>query len=154
MVALGLIIQYRIDADIAYKQIVWFGVGMLAMVFCILFMRYPEFFPPFHWLLMAGGIGLLAALYVVGNEQYGAKNWISIRGAKLSAFGIRKGRHRIHTCALADQQPADAQGCGPADVCGRRWRPSGDGSGIFGAAGAHIGHGVSSLFYVATGDKR
>ncbi len=80
LVALGLIIQYRIDAEIAYKQIMWFGVGMLAMVFCILLMRFPNLFRRMNWLLMAGGIGLLAALYVVGKEQYGAKNWITIAG--------------------------------------------------------------------------
>ena len=82
LVAMGLIVQYRIDPDIAFKQIVWFGIGMLAMVFCILLMRRPNIFRRINWLLMAGGIGILAVLLVIGNEVFGAKNWITIAGQK------------------------------------------------------------------------
>ena len=46
LIAIGLIIQYRIDPNIAIRQIMWFGIGMLAMVLCILLMRFPGFLPP------------------------------------------------------------------------------------------------------------
>lgn len=82
LVAMGLIVQYRIDPDIAFKQVVWFGIGMLAMVFCILFMRRPNIFRRLNWLLMAGGLGVLAVLFVIGSEVYGAKNWITVAGQK------------------------------------------------------------------------
>jgi len=80
LVAMGLIVQYRIDPEIAYKQIVWFGIGMVLMVLFILFMRRPNFFRRINWLMMIAGIGILALLYVVGSEKYGAKNWISLGG--------------------------------------------------------------------------
>ena len=82
LVALGLIIQYRIDPDIAYKQIIWFGIGMLCMVFCILLMRFPNFFRRINWLLMAGGMAILGILLVIGSETYGAKNWITLAGQR------------------------------------------------------------------------
>ncbi len=80
LVGVGLIVQYRIDPDIAFKQIMWFGIGMLAMVFCILLMRFPNLLRRINWLLMAGSVGMLAILFVIGNEVYGAKNWITIGG--------------------------------------------------------------------------
>lgn len=78
LIAIGLIVQYRIDPDIAIKQIMWFGIGMLAMVFCILLMRFPGFFRRINWLLIIGSVGLLGALFLVGSEVYGAKNWITL----------------------------------------------------------------------------
>ncbi len=80
LVAMGLIIQYRIEAAIAFRQVVWFGIGMLAMVICILFMRRPNIFRRVNWLIILGCIGLLFALLIVGDEVYGARNWITIGG--------------------------------------------------------------------------
>jgi len=80
LVALGMIVQYRIDPDIAMKQIIMFGIGMLGMIVCIVLMRYSNIFRKFNWLLMLGSVGILLVLLVVGKEQYGAKNWISIAG--------------------------------------------------------------------------
>lgn len=80
LVAMGLIIQYRIEAAIAFRQIIWFGIGMLAMVVCILFMRRPNIFRRLNLLILLGCIGLLFALLLVGSEVYGARNWITIGG--------------------------------------------------------------------------
>ena len=84
LVALGMIVQYRIDPDIAMKQIIMFGIGMLGMIVCIVLMRYSNIFRKFNWLLMLGSVGILLVLLVVGKEQYGAKNWISIRDSPSS----------------------------------------------------------------------
>lgn len=78
LIALGLIVQYRIDPSIAFKQIMLFGIGMAAMVACILFMRMPNIFRRLNWFIMAGCVGLLAVLLVIGSEQYGAKNWLNV----------------------------------------------------------------------------
>ncbi|MDL2218459.1 FtsW/RodA/SpoVE family cell cycle protein [Christensenellaceae bacterium OttesenSCG-928-M15] len=80
LVAMGLIVQYRINPDIAYKQIIWFGVGMVAMVVSILLMRKPEIFRKLNPVIMIGCVGMLALLYVIGNDVYGARNWITIGG--------------------------------------------------------------------------
>ena len=80
LVALGLIVQYRIDPAIAYKQVIWYGVGMVGMLICILLMRAPNFFRRLNGMLMLGCVAIMAAVLVVGDEQYGARNWISIAG--------------------------------------------------------------------------
>lgn len=78
LIALGLIVQYRIDPAIAFKQLLWFGVGMVAMYICILLMRRPNFFRHINWLLMLGCVALLGVLFLIGSEKYGARNWINI----------------------------------------------------------------------------
>ncbi len=78
LVAVGLIVQYRIDPSIAFRQIVMFGIGMLAMVCCILLMRHPNLFRRINWGLMVLCIGILLVLYFIGDEKYGAKNWIAV----------------------------------------------------------------------------
>lgn len=80
LAAIGLIMQYRIDSDIAYKQLVWFGIGMVAMVICILLMRRPNLFRRLNWPMMLAGVGVLAVLLVIGDEKFGAKNWINVGG--------------------------------------------------------------------------
>ncbi len=80
LVAIGLIVQYRIDPDIAYKQVMLFGIGMVCMVVAIMLMRFPNFFRRLNWIMMLAGVGILAVLYVIGAEKYGAKNWINIGG--------------------------------------------------------------------------
>lgn len=78
LVTLGLVVQYRIGAEIAAKQLMMFAVGFVMMIVCLLLMRRPEFFRRITWLLMLCSIAVLAVLFVIGDEQYGAKNWISI----------------------------------------------------------------------------
>jgi cell division protein FtsW (lipid II flippase) len=78
LVAMGLIVQYRIDPDIAYRQILWFGIGMLAMVICILLMRKQNIFRTLNPLIMIGCVGMLAVLYVIGDDKFGARNWLTI----------------------------------------------------------------------------
>lgn len=80
LVAIGLIIQYRINPEIAYRQVIWFGVGMVAMFVCILLMRKPNFFRRMNWVIMIGCVGILLVLLLIGDEQYGAKNWLTIAG--------------------------------------------------------------------------
>jgi len=78
LIMLGLVVQYRIGAEIASKQLLMFAIGFVMLVLCMLLMRRPEFFRKISWLLMLGSIAILAVLFVIGDEQYGAKNWISI----------------------------------------------------------------------------
>ncbi|MDR1620409.1 MAG: FtsW/RodA/SpoVE family cell cycle protein [Clostridiales bacterium] len=78
LVAIGLIVQYRIDPEIAFRQVTWFAVGMVAMYVCILLMRRPNFFRKLTLVIMIACAGVMMALFVLGSEKYGATNWIII----------------------------------------------------------------------------
>ncbi len=80
LVGVGLIVQTRIGVDIALKQLVWLGVGVVAMVVCITVVRRYQGFEKLLWPLMILSGLLLGAAVFLGSEQYGARNWISILG--------------------------------------------------------------------------
>lgn len=80
LTTVGLIVQYRISADIAFHQLFMIVIGTFAMLICMLLMRKPNIFRRLNWLLVIISLGLLVLLTAVGQEQGGAKNWMSIAG--------------------------------------------------------------------------
>ncbi len=80
LAAIGMMVQYRLSPDIAVKQLVWFCIGMGCMVVCALLMRSQQFFRRINILLMLLSIGILAVLLAIGEENGGAKNWITLGG--------------------------------------------------------------------------
>ncbi|PWL42593.1 FtsW/RodA/SpoVE family cell cycle protein [Christensenella sp. MSJ-20] len=78
--AVGMVMLYRIDPDIAIKQLVWMGIGMFFMVITMLAIRYWRAWPNLKWVLMVGSFGLLALSIVFSGSVFGAKNWFTIAG--------------------------------------------------------------------------
>ena len=80
LIAIGMIVQYRINPDIASRQLVWIAIGMGLMILAMVLVRNIDFWKKPVWLYMIGSIGLLAATLAMGRSIGGAKNWISIGG--------------------------------------------------------------------------
>ena len=59
-----MIVQYRLSYEVAFKQLVWFGIGIVAMIVCVLLMRAPKFFKTMDIPLMALSIAMLGVLLV------------------------------------------------------------------------------------------
>ena len=78
LAGIGMIVQYRLSYEVAFKQLVWFGIGIVAMIVCVLLMRAPKFFKTMDIPLMALSIAMLGVLLVIGTENGGAKNWIKL----------------------------------------------------------------------------
>ena len=85
--ALGVLILYVTDRGAGtqrgMQQAMYYGVGILMMLICILFVRYIR-----HWnflikVVMLGAAGLMLLPLAIGTEQYGATNWIVIGGMSL-----------------------------------------------------------------------
>lgn len=80
LVSIGMILQWRINPEIAERQLVWVGLGMAGMLLLMLLLRRPAFWRRAKWLLMALSLGSLAVVLLVGNVTGGAKNWINLGG--------------------------------------------------------------------------
>ncbi len=80
LAAIGMIMQYRMGPDGAVKQLMLYGIGIVAMLLCIFLMHRPKIMQKLNWLLALGSIAVLVVLLLVGKENGGAKNWISIAG--------------------------------------------------------------------------
>ena len=78
LAAIGMIVQYRLSPETAFRQLILYGVGLLAMFVCIGLMHRHRIFRILNWPMILGSLAILGVLLVVGKEQGGAKNWIKI----------------------------------------------------------------------------
>ena len=76
--AVGFIMLERLHFDYAVKQ---FAIAAAAELVCLVIpyiIDKFQYFNKFAWFYALAGILLLATVFVIGSEQYGAKNWIVI----------------------------------------------------------------------------
>ncbi len=78
--SVGMIMQYRMEPNSAYKQLLWYGVGWVALFLCTGIIHYDELLNRFKLVIMGISVVLLSLLLLVGKEAGGATNWIIIGG--------------------------------------------------------------------------
>ena len=85
--ALGVLVLYSTDRGAGtsrgIQQAMYYGVGIVAMLICIMVVRYVR-----HWkfmikIVLVGSALLLVLPLAIGTEQNGATNWINIGGTSL-----------------------------------------------------------------------
>lgn len=91
---LGVLVLYSTDLDAGtsrgLQQAIYYSVGIVAMLFCILLVRYIRRWRFFVLLLMIGAAGLLVLPLAIGTEQNGATNWIRVAGTSLQPSEVVK----------------------------------------------------------------
>lgn len=78
--ALGILMLYATHPRYAVHQAVSYGVGLVAMVVCIMLVRHVKQHSVSVWLLMPLALLFLALPLLIGKEINGATNWIRISG--------------------------------------------------------------------------
>ncbi len=78
LAGLGIIMIYRLAPGSAYKQVLFYGVGVLAMMAMTFLVARFRHWKKLRWLMVAASLGSLALTLVIGKETYGAKNWIDL----------------------------------------------------------------------------
>ena len=83
LAAVGLIVQYRLNPEIAFKQAGWLALGMIAMVFALLGVWKLAVWQKRRvtYILAGGGILLLALTLLMGRSAGGATSWFSVLGS-------------------------------------------------------------------------
>ncbi|SHF36315.1 cell division protein FtsW, lipid II flippase [Caldanaerobius fijiensis DSM 17918] len=77
---IGLIIIYRLQPDLAIKQIVWVTSGMLLYIITAYLYRFTDRINRYYSIYIVLGIALLVVTLVFGKEVGGSTNWLSIDG--------------------------------------------------------------------------
>lgn len=78
--AVGVIVLYRLNPQTVLKQVLWIALGMVAMVFAMLFVKnYKKIRKPV-WLYIITSLVLLGSTMVIGRSSGGATNWVSLFG--------------------------------------------------------------------------
>ena len=80
LMGIGLVMQYRLDADTALRQLIFSCFGLAAMVIMLMLMKKPIVLMYLRIPAAIISLGILGALMFVGKESGGAVNWISIGG--------------------------------------------------------------------------
>ena len=75
----GMIMLHRLAPGNALKQLLFYGVGILAMMVMTFMVARFRFWRMLKLPMMALSLGLLALTLVIGKETYGAKNWIDLK---------------------------------------------------------------------------
>lgn len=75
---IGLIMLYRINPDKALKQLLFYGVGVIAMLVMTFMTARFRHWQKLRLLIMGASVVMLALTLVIGKETYGAKNWIDL----------------------------------------------------------------------------
>ncbi|NLI20742.1 MAG: FtsW/RodA/SpoVE family cell cycle protein [Clostridiales bacterium] len=92
--ALGVLVLYSTDLDAGtsrgLQQAVYYSTGIVAMLFCILLVRYVRRWKFLIRLVVLGAAALLALPLAIGTEQNGAINWINLGGTSLQPSEIVK----------------------------------------------------------------
>ncbi len=76
--AVGIVIQYRLNAQIAVKQMLFFTIGLVAMAVIIGIFQSGWLHEGRRWLYFSAGLLLLGVAMVFGTVTRGARNWIEI----------------------------------------------------------------------------
>ena len=92
--ALGVLVLYSTDLDAGtsrgLQQAIYYSVGIVAMLFCILLVRYIRQWRFLIKIIMLGAAALLVLPLAIGTEQNGATNWIRIGGTSLQPSELVK----------------------------------------------------------------
>lgn len=83
LLSISMVLLYRLNSELAIKQLAWIGVGMIGMLITMLVMRYAEFLQKMIWPIMIISVGLLLAVLLFGKETGGAKNWLGTESIKI-----------------------------------------------------------------------
>lgn len=78
LLTIGFLMIERLNAGYAVKQMIFAGIISFIGLFIPWLIERFSYFDRFGWAYALLGIAMLALVFVIGKEQYGAKNWISI----------------------------------------------------------------------------
>ncbi|MBQ7867707.1 MAG: FtsW/RodA/SpoVE family cell cycle protein [Clostridia bacterium] len=92
--ALGVLVLYSTDRGAGtsrgMQQAMYYGIGIIAMLVCIMIVRYIRRWKFLMKVVMMGAAALMVLPLAIGTEQNGATNWIVIGGTSLQPSEVVK----------------------------------------------------------------
>lgn len=80
LIMLGLVMQTRLNLDTAMRHFFFICAGLSLCLIVPVIIKKIKYLKEFGWFYGIVGLLCLLLVFVIGKEQYGAKNWIIIGG--------------------------------------------------------------------------
>lgn len=77
---IGIAMIYRINVKFAVKQVMWFTLGMAGYIIAVVMLPDLKSFSKYKYFYLVSTLIFMAMATFIGNEQFGAKNWVNIGG--------------------------------------------------------------------------
>lgn len=90
LVSVGLVVQYRLDGITAFKQLLWFVIGVVFFFIAFAIVKNYKKLENYYIFYGAISILLLVLTLVIGKELNGSKNWIIIGGVSIQPSELVK----------------------------------------------------------------
>lgn len=78
LISIGVVMIYRIDAELGVKQLVWISIGVAVFFASYLIMRYVRIWEKWIYVYIGSSYILFFLTFIFGMRKGGAINWISI----------------------------------------------------------------------------
>ncbi len=92
--ALGVLILYSTDGgagtERGFQQAMYYGLGLVAMLVCILLVRYVHHWNVLIWPMALAALALIALPLAIGTEYNGATNWIRVGNTSMQPSEVVK----------------------------------------------------------------
>lgn len=102
---IGLVMLYRLDTDLAHKQLIWLLLGFICAMLIPFMLNLLPRMDKFKNIYIAISILLLLATIIFGKEEFGSKNWISIMGFSFQPSEIIKVFFIFYIASCFSQKP-------------------------------------------------
>ncbi len=88
--ALGVLVLYRMNPQQGVSQAINYGIGAVAMLFCIVLVRVIHHWRPVIGIVAIGSLALMALPLLFGTERNGARAWVRLLGVSFQPSELVK----------------------------------------------------------------
>lgn len=87
---IGIAMLYRLNPQIAVKQLIWFVAGITIYILIVVLLPDLKSFVKYKYVYLVVTLIFMSMALVIGQEVYGAKNWVIIGGFSFQPSEIGK----------------------------------------------------------------
>ncbi len=105
-VDIGLIILYRLDGELAIKQLIWCAVGVFLLVVLPFVLNVLPRLDRLKILYVFLSLALLIATLIFGKSEYGSKNWLNVGPVGFQPSEIVKILYVLYISSVLSHNPS------------------------------------------------